>query len=234
MRRDLAALAEFGEELQPSRSLWGQIRDKVALTARVLRRKLSLEDLGQYRTELEELLEQARNAVAEPLTEETGTSDVQYEHRNQNSKKEFIDSEPSVDEAEAASVTPEQDQLHMYDEDSSEPETRRTPKIPLQMVTACCPSLKTYYQNEVRHWHQLYDAACHLRPAMGINASAWEEAQRCMGPEQASIVVVAMLERFEEIRSPGGYLRTLSAKYAAGRFSCGSMLMALSGRRRSA
>ena len=80
--------------------------------------------------------------------------------------------------------------------DAEEPDTRRVPRIPLHLVIAGCPSLKTFYQGDIRHWHQLFDAACHVRPAMGISASAWEEAQRFMGPEQASIVVVAMLERF--------------------------------------
>jgi replication initiation protein RepC len=55
-----------------------------------------------------------------------------------------------------------------------------------------------------------------------------------MGPEQASIVVVAMLERFSNIRSPGGYLRALTSKAAAGEFSCGPMVMALIGRRSAA
>mgnify|MGYP005838524673 FL=1 len=66
---------------------------------------------------------------------------------------------------------------------------------------------------------------------MGISASAWEEAQQCMGLAQASIVVVAILERFAHIRSPGGYLRALTKKAAAGAFSCGPMIMALLSRR---
>jgi replication initiation protein RepC len=48
-----------------------------------------------------------------------------------------------------------------------------------------------------------------------------------MGPEEAAVVVVAMLDRFAEIRSPGGYLRSLSAKAKLGEFSCGPMIMAL-------
>jgi replication initiation protein RepC len=55
-----------------------------------------------------------------------------------------------------------------------------------------------------------------------------------MGPEQAAIVVVSMLERFAEIKSPGGYLRALTVKAAAGEFSCGPMVMALIGRRNAA
>ena len=48
-----------------------------------------------------------------------------------------------------------------------------------------------------------------------------------MGPEQAAVVLAAMLERFDDIRSPGGYLRRLGQKADAGAFSCGPMVMAL-------
>ena len=233
MRRDLAALAEYGEEMQPGCGLWDQIRDKVDLAARALRRKLSFEDLGQYRAELEALIEQARNLVAQRLVEEVSTNDAQYERHYHSSKTESEDLEPSLENAKPASVPPDDDKPDVREGRSEDPETKRMPKIPIHMITACCPSLKIFHQDEIRHWHQLYDAASHLRLAMGISASAWEEAQRCMGPEQASIVVVAMLERFAEIRSPGGYLRALSAKYLVGKFSCGSMVMASSSRRRA-
>lgn len=233
MRRDLAALAEFGEEIQPELGLWDQLRDKAVLTARALRRKLSLEDLSAHRADLETLLDQARNIIDGPETEEMNTNDARFERHHHNSKKESIDFEPALENGGAAAGVPDVD----TDEpvaDVEEPDTRRVPKIPLHLVIAACPSLKTFYQGEIRHWHQLFDAACHVRPAMGISASAWEEAQRFMGPEQASIVVAAMLERFADIRSPGGYLRALTAKAAAGEFSCGPMVMALIGRRSAA
>ena len=234
MRRDLAALAEFGEDIQPGLGLWDQLRDTAALTARALRRKLSLEDLSAYRTELETLLDQARNAIDGPETEEMNTNDAHCERHHHNSNKESIDFEPALKKSEPTVGT-------APDVDTDDPvagvqecEARRVPKIPLHLVIAGCPSLKTFYQGDVRHWHQLFDAACHVRPAMGISVSVWEEAQRCMGPEQASIVLAAMLERFSEIRSPGGYLRALTSKAAAGEFSCGPMVMALIGRRSAA
>ena len=232
MRRDLAALAEFGEETQPGLGLWNQLRDTAALTARALRRKLSLEDLAQFRGELEALLDQARNAIDGPETEEMVTNGARFERHRHNSNKESIDFEPGLEKAWAA-VAPD-DKTAVPEETVEEPDMRPVPKIPLHLVIASCPSLATFYEGQIRHWHQLYDAACHVRPAMGISASAWEEAQRCMGPEQASIVVVAMLERFADIRSPGGYLRALTTKAAAGEFSCGPMVMALIGRRSAA
>ena len=233
MRRDLAALAEFGDEMQPGLGFWDQLRDRAALTARALRRKLSIEDLAAYRADLEALLDQARNIIDGPETEEMNTNDAQSERHHHNSNKESIDLEPALEKSGAAAGVPDVDTNEPV-ADVDEQDTRHLPKIPLHLVIAACPSLKTFYQGEIRHWHQLFDAACHVRPAMGISASAWEEAQRFMGPEQASIVVAAMLERFADIRSPGGYLRALTAKAAAGEFSCGPMVMALIGRRNAA
>ena len=233
MRRDLAALAEFGDEMQPGLGFWDQLRDKAALTARALRRKLSVEDLAAYRADLEALLDQARNVIDGPETEEMNTNDAQSERHHHNSNKESIDFEPALEKSGAAAGVPDVDTNEPV-ADVDEQDTRHLPKIPLHLVIAACPSLKTFYQGEIRHWHQLFDAACHVRPAMGISASAWEEAQRFMGPEQASIVVAAMLERFADIRSPGGYLRALTTKAAAGEFSCGPMVMALIGRRNAA
>lgn len=233
MRRDLAALAEFGEEMQPGLGLWDQLRDTAVLTARALRRRLSLEDLSAYRSNLETMLDQARNVIDGPETEEMNTNDARFERHHHNSNKDSIDFEPALEQGGAAAVVLETERDEP-EADVEEPDTRRVPKIPLHLVIAGCPSLKTFYQSDIRHWHQLFDAACHVRPAMGISASAWEEAQRFMGPEQASIVIVAMLERFSDIRSPGGYLRALTSKAAAGEFSCGPMVMALIGRRSAA
>ncbi|SET84882.1 plasmid replication protein RepC [Paracoccus homiensis] len=233
MRRDLAALAEFGDEIKPGLGLWDHLRDKAALTARALRRKLSIEDLEAYRADLEALLDQARNIIDGSETEEMSANDARFERHHHNSNKDSIDLEPALEKSGAAAVVPDVDRDGPV-ADVDEQDTRHLPKIPLHLVIAACPSLKTFYEGEIRHWHQLFDAACHVRPAMGISASAWEEAQRFMGPEQASIVVAAMLERFESIRSPGGYLRALAAKAAAGEFSCGPMVMALMGRRSAA
>ena len=233
MRRDLAALAEFGEEIQPGLGLWDQFRDKAVLTARALRRKLTLEELSAYRTDLEALLDRARNVIDGPETEKMNTNDASFERHHHNSNKESTDLEPALEKGGAAADAPDVE-TDAPGADVEEADTRRMPKIPLHLVIAGCPSLKTFYQGDIRHWHQLFDAACHVRPAMGISASAWEEAQRFMGPEQASIVVVAMLERFADIRSPGGYLRALTSKAAAGEFSCGPMVMALMSRRNAA
>ena len=48
-----------------------------------------------------------------------------------------------------------------------------------------------------------------------------------MGPENAAIAVACILERFNLINSPGGYLRDLTKRSERGEFSLGPMLMAL-------
>jgi replication initiation protein RepC len=219
--------------VQPGLGLWDELRDTAALTARALRRKLPLEALAQFRARLAALLDQARNTIDGPETEEMDTNGAHSDHHHHNTNTDSIDLEPYLENSRG---TPVEAEGHPDAPDTAleDPDTRCLPKIPLHLVIAGCPSLKTFYQDDIRHWHHLFDAACHVRPAMGISASVWEEALRCMGPEQASIVVVAMLERFADIRSPGGYLRALSAKAAAGEFSCGPMVMALLGRRSAA
>jgi replication initiation protein RepC len=233
MRRDIAALADFGEEIQPGFGFWDQLRDTAALTARALRRNLSFDDLAACRGDLEALLDQARNLIDGPETEEMNTNDDRFERHHHNSNTESIDLEPALEKGGAAAGAPDED-TEAPEADVERADTRSLPKVPLHLVIAACPSLKTFYQGDIRHWHQLFDAACHVRPAMGISASAWEEAQRFMGPEQASIVLAAILERFSDIRSPGGYLRALTSKAAAGEFSCGPMVMALMSRRTAA
>jgi replication initiation protein RepC len=233
MRRDLAALSDFGKEYYPGLSIWDEYRDQTALVARALRRKLQGEELIELRDRLADFLDHARNVIDGPETQDLNTDAVHIEHHYHNSNTDTLESEPGLEKSKAPDVV-QNEQPEDHDLVDVMNEKQELPKIPLHLVLTSCPSLKTFYDGEIRHWHQLYDAASHVRPAMGISVSAWEDAQRCMGPEQASIVVVAMLERFSEIRSPGGYLRTLSSKAAAGEFSCGPMVMALIHKRKAA
>jgi replication initiation protein RepC len=48
-----------------------------------------------------------------------------------------------------------------------------------------------------------------------------------MGEEEAAIVIAAILQRASMINSPGGYLRNLTEKARAGKFSAWPMVMAL-------
>jgi replication initiation protein RepC len=234
MRRDLAGLAEYGSSLRPDLGLWDQFSDLAVLTARDLRRKLEMADLKQIEKALGAALDQARDLLGDGNTEYMSTNDANSEQHHQNSNKDLYDFEPRLEKArdpgnalERADAGVRVDRREDEGDPPQELEDQLMPNIPLGLVLASCQEIKSYVEQPVRHWHDLVRVADIVRPMMGISPSAWDEAKRYMGPEEASVVVVAMLERFGDIRSPGGYLRFLSAKAAIGEFSCGPMIMAL-------
>lgn len=211
MRRDLASLVEYGRQMRPDLAMWDELGDLAILTARDLRRGLSAGELEKLESKLFSALENVRNALEINKAEYMSTSDVKNEQHIQNSNKDTHESETYLEKSKG--------EVHEAD--------HGTPNIPLRLVTSACPELTTYAPDGIRHWHDLVRVAEKVRPMMGISQSAWDEAVTIMGPEETSIVVLAILERFSEIKSPGGYLRSLTRKADSGGFSSGAMIMAL-------
>lgn len=210
MRRDLAGLSGYGRSLRPDLALWDRFADLAVLSARALRRKLDGLALERLAETLSQALDQARDMLDLHLNaEETSTNACQNEQHHQNSKTESYDIESCAEEQEVTA----------YDRD--------LPNIPLSLVLTICHEIHVYAPEPIRHWHHLVQAADALCPMMGISRPVWNEAKAAMGPEQAAVVVAAILERFAEIRAPAGYLRSLTRKAEAGGFSCGPMIMAL-------
>ncbi len=229
MRRDLAGLVDYGRSLRPDRAMWDQASDLCVLTARDLRRKLDFAELQQIETALSEALNAIRDLLEPVQAEDMSTNEVTNEQHYQNSNKDSYDFEPRLEKAQGeGSVSDPTTSLVAVDgTDDPVPIDNNLPRIPLGLVLAACSEYQTYAERPVRHWHDLVRVADVIRPMMGVSLSAWDEAKQHMGPEEASVVILAMLERFGDIRSPGGYLRSLSAKAALGEFSCGPMIMAL-------
>ena len=220
MRRDLAGLALWGEECRPDLSLWPRLQDLAALTARALRRKLDLNDLSAIEAELSAALTEARN-VLEPVSEDMSSNAVQTEQHHQKSDTNLNDLELRIEQAKVTLIEPD-------------PE-RPAPRLPLGLVLSACPEILSYAEAAPRHWHQFVRLAETVRPMMGISPDAWAEAREVLGPEEASIVLAAMLQRFDLLKSPGGYLRSLVRKAQDDAFSPGPMVMALlRGERRAA
>ncbi|MCA3185524.1 MAG: hypothetical protein INH13_18245, partial [Cupriavidus sp.] len=80
-------------------------------------------------------------------------------------------------------------------------------------------------------WAEFLKAAELVRAMLGISPDAWRDAVETMGQADASIVVAAILQKGDEVRFPGGYLRALTEKKRDGQFSVGPILMALIGTR---
>ena len=99
--------------------------------------------------------------------------------------------------------------------------------FPLGMVLEACPDIADYARHGIRSWRDFVATARLVRSALGISPSAWEDARTVLGDEVAAVVVAAILQRGEAIKSPGGYLRSLTEKARGGAFSLGPVLMAL-------
>ena len=95
------------------------------------------------------------------------------------------------------------------------------------MVLDACPDIVDYARTGINNWRDLATTAALVRSALGVSPDAWAQALEAMGEYDASIVIAAILQRGEEIKSAGGYLRVLTAKARAGEFSLGPVLMAL-------
>ena len=104
---------------------------------------------------------------------------------------------------------------------------RKSAGVGLKEFLTACPTIVDYARGGVKNWRDVIAAAELVRSMLGISPSAWAEARKAMGDISAAIVVAAILERAEEIRSPGGYLRDLTKKAEKGRFSVHPMLNAL-------
>jgi replication initiation protein RepC len=202
-------------------AVWAGLADLAADTARALRRTLAMDELRALEQSLSAALTSARDILESegdhPAStigeaEYMSTRGRQIEQHHQISRKDSHDSEPCIEDARPG---------------AGDVDDQKLPRVPLYLVRQACRKIQDYAQGEIRHWHQLVGVAEFIRPMMGISPSAWEDAKSAMGPEESAVVLAAILERFSDLRSPGGYLRALTAKAAAGSFSCSPMVMAL-------
>lgn len=231
MRRDLAALSTYGEDLRPELAIWTQFADLSALTARDLRRKLRFSELKEIEIVLRTALDLARDVLEPQSTEVLSINDAEIEQHHQNSNKDSYDFEPDIETSNTAKTTArpeiEDPAVTKNNEDSISKPPAKLPNLPLGMILRVCKEIRLYAQGPIRHWHDFVRAVDIIRPMMGISPTAWDDAKRSMGIEEASVVLAAMLERIADIRTPGGYLRSLSTKASVGEFSSGPMIMAL-------
>lgn len=167
-----------------------------------LRRKLDAEALAQLlraALTLRETVEKSLPTLKQ--TEKMSGNDSQNERHIQNSNPKQFEFEPS--------------------------ETVKTERMNLLQVIETCPDILPYARHGLRSWTDLEEAADFASPMLGIDQSVWLEAQRAMGKTFAAMTVAAILQRVEVIRSPGAYLRSLSARAARKKFTPIPMLQAL-------
>jgi len=223
LNRDAVKLAEYGIETGIS-APWQTLQDELTEISKHKRRKLGYALLSELGDKLRTLLQRIRHYLFK--AEDLSGSDSETERHYQSSHKDFYESELVIetqlngtDSTSLSSAPPEEPT-------ALEPNCRQ-PNLPLGLVLKACPDILPYASHPVQHWHELVGLMASVRSYMGISPDAWAQAQRVMGAEVAAITVAAILQRVDDIRSPGGYLRSLTSKSAAGGFSPGPMVMAL-------
>ena len=216
-RRDAAKLIETGMEE-------GVLRDWEALHLqhRAILAELSRKPTAKETAEALHAMEHLRDEIANRLeklanSRNASANPYQNERHIQNSKPDsIIESEPLMKheqgEMPAVQATTKREPLKTF---------------PLAMVLSACPDTTDYAPGgEITSWRDLMAAAVVIRATLGISPSAYQSACEVMGPENAAVAVACILERANEIQSPGGYLRDLTRRTERGEFSIGPMLMA--------
>ena len=220
LRRDIVKMIDAGlEEGVPGN--WGLMtrtyQDIMAKLPRTAPRQVLetiCEDLELLWAEVHEALESFTKS------ENMSANESHSERHKQNSNPESIsESEKgSRKENEASGTAEENDNL------------RSLPKreLPLGIVLDACKDWRELAKGgEIRSWRDFLAAAEVARPFLGVSPSAWQEACDVLGERDAAIVLAAILQRGDHINSPGGYLRSLTDKARAGKFSVWPMIMAL-------
>ena len=220
LRRDIVKMIDAGiEEGVPGN--WGLMtrtyQDIMARRPRTAPRQVLeaiCEDLELLWAEVHETLESFTKS------QNMSANESHFERHIQNSNPESIsESERGSRKEDEASGTPtENDNL------------RSLPKreLPLGIVLDACKDWRELAKGgEIRSWRDFLAAAEVARPFLGVSPSAWQEACDVLGERDAAIVLAAILQRGDHINSPGGYLRSLTDKARAGKFSVWPMIMAL-------
>lgn len=90
--------------------------------------------------------------------------------------------------------------------------------VALQDLLRAIPALTTYGMSLPGTWAELARLAPQICRMAGISEDARRRAVDQMGEQAAAIAIVITLQKFDErqVKSPGGYLRAMTARAAAG------------------
>jgi replication initiation protein RepC len=236
-RRDIAKMIETAmEEGVPGD--WEACHSRYQALASRQARKMTRLDLEALARELVALATEINTALENHVKQQNMTAnESQTERHIQNQTTNFSDLEPSLQEGRAAAFEPNDEGLGAPSTPQSEidatelsrsiakPQPPRT--YPLGMVLDACPDILDFAPSGISSWRDLIATAGTVRSALGVSPDAWSQALEVLGEHDAAVVIAAILQRGEEIKSAGGYLRVLTAKARAGEFSLGPVLMAL-------
>jgi replication initiation protein RepC len=215
-KRDAQKLALYGLEAGHD-GPWEDLLTDLLVLTRSLRRKLSLAELEEVAKHVQSLLDRTLKYVSN--SEEMSGNDVQTGRHCQNSNTDYTDLEPYLEKSRATDVDAQ------YTQDVADP--KPDVPIPFGLVLRAVPEAVQYAQGSVSGFDDLARLGAFLRGMIGISTSAWDDAVAAMGAQVAGITICCLVQRIDDIRSPGGYLRTLTAQAQDGKYSISRVVMAL-------
>ncbi|MCV6545862.1 MAG: plasmid replication protein RepC [Cohaesibacter sp.] len=235
-RRVIAKCLDYALE-QGGKGKWMRLIEDFVPLNKPLPRRVESRDLKELHRLLLNFSEDVHNALEIFIkAQNMSGNDQQNERHKQDSKlKTITDSEigfPKKDHEENFQIlsVPERKSCSDADYETSlqdqilwvRGETEATSdtmlkhdiaqELDLSAVLMACPDIAYCNRNGISSWADLIEAAEAGRGLMGISPSAWEDAKRTFGILSASVTLAALLQRSEDIRSPGGYLRALVAR----------------------
>jgi replication initiation protein RepC len=237
-RRDITKLIALGmDEGIPGD--WAGLHATYLALVGALKRSATTQILLAAATDLEELAKDIANHLELFVNSQKSDGNESHNgHHKQNSNTESHELEPAFEKdwgvASSCDLT---DASEGYPEEEKRTVERSDIGTPLGMVLQACPDIVEYSsdragegigaQPAIANWAAFLKTAALVRAMLGISPDAWRDAVETMGVVDASIVIAAILQKGDEVRFPGGYLRALTEKKRAGEFSVGPILMAL-------
>ena len=237
LRRDITKMIETALEEGVPGDWEARHGDYQALVSRQSR-KTPRADLETLAAELRALAAEINNALENHVKRQNmAANESQTERHIQNQTTNISDLEPSLREGrglgsglnDEVSRAPSAPEPKIDTPTSSRPDVNPQPprSYPLGMVLDACPDILDFAPSGISSWRDLITTSGTVRSALGVSPDAWSQALEVLGEHDAAVVIAAILQRSEEIKSAGGYLRVLTAKARAGEFSLGPVLMAL-------
>lgn len=220
-RRDITKMIGAGlEEGVPGD--WGSLLARYQTIIATLPRSASRSVIVSVTDALDELWTEVRNVLEQFINSQNlNANESQNERHKQNSKPE-----PKY-ESESRLGKREEESGEAGDADNVKSLPKRD--LPLHTVLEACPKVRWLSKGdaEIRNWRDFMAVIAVGRPVLGISPSAWNDACEAMGEREAAIVLAAVYQKQDAIRSPGGYLRNLTVRARENKFSVLPMILAL-------
>ena len=224
-RRDIAKMIAFGLE-EGIAADWEGLHAQYRAVVSLIPRTSTRDELAPLTEQLRGLATRVHKTLESHVkSEESSASESQTERHKQNSNTHsHIELEPASKKELGGIAEPNFERV----EPAEQPQAIKPPTgYPLGLVLRACPDIADYARDGISGWAELIATANVVRGALGVSPDAWSQACETLGAIDAAIVVAAILQRSDQIGSPGGYLRSLTDKARNGQFSVGPLLMAL-------